>query len=122
MHFFRNYLIVFSESDILVGHLGEMHGKMAIGPPVFLLVFFWLCCTYINNNNVPLTFCLLGAEINRIKKSHQEASSRRGPQPSHLRGLHDELQGVQRIMFENVDAVLRRGELVSGNTVLVIIN
>ena len=33
---------------------------------------------------------------------------------SQLRGISDELHGVQRIMFDNIDAVLQRGELISG--------
>ena len=52
-----------------------------------------------------------GAEINRIKRNYQESQTRR---TSHLRSLGDELQGVQKIMFENVDAALQRGELISG--------
>ena len=40
-----------------------------------------------------------------------EAPNRR---TSQLRTLGDELQGVQRIMFDNIDAVLQRGELISG--------
>lgn len=43
-----------------------------------------------------------GAEVDRIKKNYLESQSRR---TSHLRGLSDELQGVQKIMFENIDAV-----------------
>ena len=52
-----------------------------------------------------------GAEINRIKRNYLESQSRRS---SKLRGLNSELQGVQKIMFENIDAALQRGELVSG--------
>ena len=52
-----------------------------------------------------------GAELNRIKRNYLESQSRR---TSKLRGLSDELQGVQKIMFENIDAALQRGELVSG--------
>ena len=54
---------------------------------------------------------LSGAEINRIKRNYLESQSRRS---NKLRGLNDELQGVQKIMFENIDAALQRGELVSG--------
>ena len=53
----------------------------------------------------------IGAEINRIKRNYVESQSRR---TSRLRGLNDELQGVQKVMFENIDAALQRGELVSG--------
>jgi len=49
--------------------------------------------------------------VDRIKKNYLESQSRR---TSHLRGLSDELQGVQKIMFENIDAVLQRGELITG--------
>lgn len=52
-----------------------------------------------------------GAEVDRIKKNYLESQSRRTTQ---LRGLNDELQGVQKIMFENIDAVLQRGELITG--------
>ena len=53
----------------------------------------------------------IGAEVDRIKKNYLESQSRR---TSQLRGLSDELQGVQKIMFENIDAVLQRGELITG--------
>jgi len=63
----------------------------------------------------PLPHSLLsthtGAEVDRIKKNYLESQSRRTTQ---LRGLSDELQGVQKIMFENIDAVLQRGELITG--------
>lgn len=52
-----------------------------------------------------------GAEVDRIKKNYVESQSRRSTQ---LRGLSDELHGVQKIMFENIDAVLQRGELITG--------
>ncbi len=52
-----------------------------------------------------------GAEMNRMKKNYQVAQGRRGNQ---LKGLGDELQGVQKIMYKNIDAVLQRGELISG--------
>ena len=46
-----------------------------------------------------------------MKKNFQESQGRRNNQ---LRGLGEELQGVQKIMYENIDAVLQRGELISG--------
>ena len=52
-----------------------------------------------------------GAELNRIKKNYQDVPGRKA---THLKGLSEELQGVQKIMFENIDAVLQRGELISG--------
>lgn len=52
-----------------------------------------------------------GTEIERLKKSHSENQSR-----GQLGRLADELQGVQRIMIDNIDAALNRGELISGNT------
>lgn len=58
----------------------------------------------------PYYFIEFGAEMNRMKKNYQVAQGRRGNQ---LKGLGDELQGVQKIMYENIDAVLQRGELVS---------
>ena len=57
-------------------------------------------------------------EINRIKRGYVETQSRRASS-SKLRGLNSELQGVQKIMFENIDAALQRGELVSGLSVVV---
>ena len=49
-----------------------------------------------------------------MKKNYQESQSRRNNQQ--LRGLGDELQGVQKIMYDNIDAVLQRGELISGES------
>ena len=51
-----------------------------------------------------------GTEIERLKKAHGENQSR-----TQLGRLADELQGVQRIMIDNIDAALNRGELISGN-------
>ena len=56
-------------------------------------------------------FVITGAEIDQIKKNYVESQSRRS---SKLKGLGDELQGVHKIMFDNIDAVLQRGELISG--------
>ena len=53
----------------------------------------------------------LGTEINHIKKNFLESRSRR---TTKLDSLSAELQGVQRVMFDNIDAVIHRGELVSG--------
>ena len=64
-------------------------------------------------------FATTGAEINRIKRNYMESQSRRS---SRLRGLNDELQGVQKIMFENIDAALQRGELVAGNVICCIMH
>ncbi|CAI8022857.1 Vesicle-trafficking protein SEC22b [Geodia barretti] len=60
----------------------------------------------------PYHFIEFGVEINRIKRGYVETQSRRASS-SKLRGLNSELQGVQKIMFENIDAALQRGELVS---------
>ena len=46
-----------------------------------------------------------------MKKNYTESQSRRTTQ---LGRLSDELHGVHRIMFENIDAALQRGELISG--------
>ena len=57
-----------------------------------------------------------GTEINHIKKNFLESRSRRSTK---LDTLSAELQGVQHIMFDNIDAVLQRGELVSGRFCIV---
>ena len=56
-------------------------------------------------------YLYIGAEIDQIKKNYVDSQSRRN---SKLKGLGDELHGVHKIMFENIDAVLQRGELISG--------
>ena len=53
----------------------------------------------------PYHFIEFGTEIEKLKKSFNENRPR--SQLSHVAG---ELQGVQRIMFENIDAVIKRGE------------
>lgn len=63
---------------------------------------------YVTGNFVFLYF--KGTEIERLKKAHGENQSR-----GQLGRLADELQGVQRIMIDNIDAALNRGELISGN-------
>lgn len=62
---------------------------------------------------VMLSVCAyyVGTEIDQIKKNYVDSQSRRN---SKLKGLGDELHGVHKIMFENIDAVLQRGELISG--------
>ena len=57
--------------------------------------------------------CHAGTALSKIKRNYLDVPSRR---TSQLRSLGDELHGVQRIMFDNVDAVLQRGEMISGNT------
>lgn len=59
----------------------------------------------------PYHFIEFGAEIDRVRKNYKEGQSRRSG--SKLQGLSDELQGVHKIMFENIDAVLQRGELLT---------
>ena len=47
--------------------------------------------------------------INKAKKQYQDSRSRR-----HLNKLSDELQDVQKIMVQNIEDVLHRGENMSG--------
>ncbi|XP_065917397.1 vesicle-trafficking protein SEC22b-like [Dysidea avara] len=56
----------------------------------------------------PYHFIEFGTEIERLKKAHSENQSR-----GQLGRLADELQGVQKIMIDNIDAALNRGELIS---------
>ena len=71
------------------------------------------CVSHRFTTELPLMVPLSsGAEINRIKRNYQESQTRRSSQ---LRNLGGELQGVQKIMFENIDAALQRGELIEGN-------
>ncbi len=69
-------------------------------------VCFYACCRGLSHSNI-----ILGAEINKIKKNYQESQGRRNNQ---LIGLGNELHGVQKVMYDNIDAVLQRGELISG--------
>ena len=48
-----------------------------------------------------------GTEIERVKRNFSESRPR-----SQLSSVAGELQGVQRIMFDNIDAVLKRGEMI----------
>ena len=59
---------------------------------------------------VTIVLYFKGTEIERLKKAHGENQSR-----GQLGRLADELQGVQKIMIDNIDAALNRGELISGN-------
>ena len=56
-----------------------------------------------------------GTSLSKIKRNYLDVPSRR---TSQLRSLGDELHGVQRIMFDNIDAVLQRGEMISGMVIL----
>lgn len=96
--------------------MGDMYSLV-----VLWLTFLASCClspplppSSLTFNSSPLP-ATIGAEINRMKKNFTESQGRRNNQ---LRGLGDELQGVQKIMYENIDAVLQRGELVSGKELL----
>ena len=65
-------------------------------------------------------FCLFsGTEMSRIKRNYLEGQSRRTTQ---LKGLGQNLQEVQHIMFDNIDAVLQRGELIESIQLYIIIN
>ena len=48
--------------------------------------------------------------MQKAKKSYMDSRSRRN-----LGHLNHELQDVQRIMVQNIDDVLQRGEALSGN-------
>ena len=89
------YMLRLSIVFLLVGMSNLRHSWSSPFPPLPL----------------PPTHTHIGAEVDRIKKNYLESQSRR---TSQLRGLSDELQGVQKIMFENIDAVLQRGELITG--------
>ncbi|XP_003385017.2 PREDICTED: vesicle-trafficking protein SEC22b-like [Amphimedon queenslandica] len=57
----------------------------------------------------PYHFIEFGTEIEKIKRTFSESNSRKTNQ---LRGLSHNLQEVQHIMFDNIDAVIQRGELI----------
>ena len=50
--------------------------------------------------------------IQKARKNYQDSRARRN-----LNRLNDELHDVQRIMVQNIDDVLQRGEQISGNSV-----
>ena len=52
-----------------------------------------------------------GTEIEQIKKGYSENRPR-----SQLSHVASELQGVQRIMFDNIGAVLKRGEMIESES------
>lgn len=49
--------------------------------------------------------------IQKARKNYQDSRARRN-----LNRLNDELHDVQRIMVQNIDDVLQRGEQISGTT------
>jgi vesicle transport protein SEC22 len=59
----------------------------------------------------PYYFIEFGTEIERVKRNFSESRPR-----SQLSSVAGELQGVQRIMFDNIDAVLKRGEMIDSLT------
>ena len=52
----------------------------------------------------------LDTYIQKARKNYQDSRTRRN-----LNRLNDELHDVQRIMVQNIDDVLQRGEQISGN-------
>ena len=58
-----------------------------------------------------MVFCILDTFIQKTKKSYMDSRSRRN-----FGQLNNELQDVQRIMVQNIDDVLTRGEALSGMT------
>ena len=55
----------------------------------------------------------LDTYIQKAKKTYQDTRSRRN-----ISTLNTELHDVQRIMVQNIDDVLQRGAVLSGNTKL----
>ena len=53
-------------------------------------------------------FVVIETYINKARKSYQDSRARR-----HLTKLNDELQDVQKIMVQNIEDVLQRGENIS---------
>lgn len=63
------------------------------------------------NRRAAITFhSLLDTYIQKARKNYQDSRTRRN-----LNRLNDELHDVQRIMVQNIDDVLQRGEQISGN-------
>ena len=52
-----------------------------------------------------------------MQKAKKNFSDARNTRNRNLNRLNDELQGVQRIMMQNIDDVLQRGENLSGSTI-----
>ena len=65
------------------------------------------CGRRIYDAHRPYYFIEFGTEIEQIKKGYSENRPR-----SQLSHVASELQGVQRIMFDNIGAVLKRGEMI----------
>lgn len=61
---------------------------------------------------VIIFFILLDNYIQKAKKNYIDSRVRRN-----LNNLNNELQDVQRIMVQNIDDVLQRGTVLSGNIV-----
>lgn len=76
-------------------------------------------CSAIQQKISLSSYLYTGTEINRVKRNFQDGQGRRGN--SHLKGIHEELQGVQNIMFENIDAVLQRGELIESQSTSMLV-
>ena len=98
------------------GRCASFHYLVDLGSSLLIVrkgcVYVCVCVCGCNVANIKM-YCPPppGAELNRIKKNFQDVPGRK---TTHLKGLSEELQGVQKIMFENIDAVLQRGELISG--------
>ena len=56
-----------------------------------------------------MTIVLLDTYMQKAKKSYMDSRARRN-----LNQINTELQDVQKIMVQNIDDVLQRGEALSG--------
>lgn len=67
---------------------------------------FSICCIYFY---IYCFFIIIDTYIQKAKKNYQDSRTRRT-----LNRINDELVDVQRVMVQNIDDVLQRGEQLSG--------
>lgn len=61
-----------------------------------------------------IMFIFLDTYIQKAKKVFLDGRSRRN-----MNALNSQLQDVQRIMVQNIDDVLQRGTVLSGNSIII---
>lgn len=68
----------------------------------------------MNTVTRPYSFIEFDNYIQKAKKIFTDSRSRRN-----LNAINNQLQDVQRIMVQNIDDVLQRGTVLSGNNLII---
>lgn len=97
--------------DVLIQLLGPIVLLNSVCITFFVLYFIFYNLVFV----LYLKFFFSDTYIQKAKKVFLDGRSRRN-----MNALNSQLQDVQRIMVQNIDDVLQRGTVLSGNNIVYV--